>query len=417
MLAGHRRLGARRPRRRRQHAGQGGDGHRLRHACLFQPVDQSRLADLGLGEELGIGVQVLVHDAGVGQPPRPLGAAPRGDRRPHDGIERHVVGEPQPRIGETRIRCQRRHLHRRAQALPVAIVDGQDRHPAVGRLEDAAGRAAGLHRAALEMARHQPDRLQRRGCLHQAGVEVAAARLVAAGVERRGQRLVGIERRRHVGHDHRHAVGNAVLATVLRHQAGVGLQHGIHRRPFGERPGLAEARDREVEDARHPGRHGRVVEAQPPDDARPKTLEEDVGTIEQAPHHLLAGVGLEIDGDAALAEVADDGEGCVAAIADAERARPVAFAQALDLDDLGAMLGQQHGAVGPGDALAEVDDLEPGERRVVTHPSLTSSLPKFSPRSRPMKARGALSMPSTMSSRYFSLPLLIHSPIWRIAGP
>ena len=71
----------------------------------------------------------------------------------------------------------------------------------------------------------------------------------------------------------------------------------------------------------------------------------------------------------------------------------------------------------PGDALAEVDDLEPGERRVVTHPSLTSSLPKFSPRSRPMKARGALSMPSTMSSRYFSLPLLIHSPIWRIAGP
>ena len=109
----------------------------------------------------------------------------------------------------------------------------------------------------------------------------------------------------------------------------------------------------------------------------------------------------------------------MAAVAHAERARPVALADALDLDHVGAVLGEQHGAVGSGDPLAEIDDLQAGEGRVVAHDApyiFTSSLPKFSPRSRPMKARGALSMPCTTSSRYLSLPLLIHSPIWRIAG-
>ena len=68
-----------------------------------------------------------------------------------------------------------------------------------------------------------------------------------------------------------------------------------------------------------------------------------------------------------LAEVADDREGGVAAVAGAQGACPVALADALDLDYLGAVLGQQHGAVGTGDALAEIDHLKPGERRVVAH--------------------------------------------------
>ena len=55
------------------------------------------------------------------------------------------------------------------------------------------------------------------------------------------------------------------------------------------------------------------------------------------------------------------------AVAHAERPRPVAVADPLDLDHVGAVLGEQHGAVGTGDALAEVDHLEPGERRVVAH--------------------------------------------------
>ena len=65
----------------------------------------------------------------------------------------------------------------------------------------------------------------------------------------------------------------------------------------------------------------------------------------------------EVDSDAALAQVADDREGGMAAVAGAQRAGPVAFARSLDLDHVGTMLRQQHRAVGPGDALAEIDHL------------------------------------------------------------
>ncbi len=40
---------------------------------------------------------------------------------------------------------------------------------------------------------------------------------------------------------------------------------------------------------------------------------------------------------------------------------------------------------------------------------LTRSLPKFAPFISPMKAAGAFSKPSTMSSRYFNDPSLTHS--------
>src|SRR4029453_724812 len=120
-----------------------------------------------------------------------------------------------------------------------------------------------------------------------------------------------------------------------------------------------------------------VVEAQALDDAGPKPFEEDIGALQQSPYDLLAGVGLEVDGDALLAEVADDRVGRVAAVARADRARPVAIADALDLDDVGAVLRQQHGAVGAGDALAEIDDLQAGKGRVIAH-RLGSGVGSFS---------------------------------------
>src|SRR5262249_29794974 len=61
---------------------------------------------------------------------------------------------------------------------------------------------------------------------------------------------------------------------------------------------------------------------------------------------------LEVDGDRALAAVEGDGMGAMVAFQLAQRAAPVAF-QWLDLDDVGAMQGEQHGGVRPRDALRE----------------------------------------------------------------
>ena len=57
----------------------------------------------------------------------------------------------------------------------------------------------------------------------------------------------------------------------------------------------------------------------------------------------------------ALAAVEGDGMGAVIALQFAQGAAPVAFRR-LDLDDVGAVQGEQHRGVRPGDALREVEN-------------------------------------------------------------
>ena len=197
-------------------------GHRhrlLRRRPGCSHWDQAGLADMRLVDEVGVqefsrscidrrpALSRSLHTAGP-----TASAAIFG---PHDGVERRLVLLPQRRRGEQWVVRKLRHLHRLAQALPVSIVDGDDRHPAIGRLEDAARHTARFHRTAFEIGRHQADRLQVGRGLHQADVDIAATRLVASCVERGGQRLEGVEGGRHVDHDHRHAMGDAVLAAIL----------------------------------------------------------------------------------------------------------------------------------------------------------------------------------------------------------
>ena len=143
----------------------------------------------------------------------------------------------------------RRFQHDAAELHPAVVAQDQELQPAIRRLEDAARHGA-PDLLALEVHHHHPDHLHRARRLQKAHLDAPPARLVTAGVERGGQGLEGIERRRHVDHDERHAMRDAVLALVVDHQTGEGLQHRVHRRPAGEWAGLAEARHRQIEDAR-----------------------------------------------------------------------------------------------------------------------------------------------------------------------
>ncbi len=162
-------------------------------------------------------------------------------------------------------------------------------------------------------------------------------------------------------------MGEAVLAFVVDHEAGEGLEDGVHRGAAGERAGLAEARDGEVEDAGFAPRDRVVTEAEAPEDAGAEAFEQHVGALDQSPQHVLAALGFQIQRDRALAEVGRDRVGGVGAVARGDGAAPVAIAGRLDLDDVGAVLRHQHPAVRTRHALREVDDLQPGERRVVAH--------------------------------------------------
>src|SRR5512135_1328541 len=58
--------------------------------------------------------------------------------------------------------------------------------------------------------------------------------------------------------------------------------------------------------------------------------------------------------------------------------------------------------------LVRVAHVSPPLALVGSSPTRARSLPKFSPRNRPRKARGAFSRPSTMSSLYLIFPSLSH---------
>ncbi len=132
-------------------------------------------------------------------------------------------------------------------------------------------------------------------------------------------------------------------------------------------PDLAEAGNGEIDDAGFAFGDGGVAEAQTIDHAGAEALQEDVGAVQEAPEDGLAVGLLQVEGDGAFAQVGGDRVGALVAVDDAQIACPVADAGWLDLDDVGAVLGEQHRAVGAGDALADVDHLQAGEWLFVAH--------------------------------------------------
>ena len=93
---------------------------------------------------------------------------------------------------------------------------------------------------------------------------------------------------------------------------------------------------------------GLVAQAQAIHDAAAIVLDHRVGAVAQ-PHHQLAAFGLlEVDGDRLLVavhrgEVAAERPQLVVGMVGADDPRVVAV-ERLDLDDLRALVGQQHGA-------------------------------------------------------------------------
>ena len=187
------------------------------------------------------------------------------------------------RRAEAFVRGECRQIDRLAEAEPFVQPDHGDRHPAVGHLIHPAWRAGRADRAALEVGLHHAHDLQAGRRLQQARLDVAPARFVAPGVQRRGYSRIGVQRGAHVDGDDRRAVRNAVLAFVLHGEAGVSLQDRVHRRTFCQRADLAEARHRQVDDARFAFRHRVVAEAEPVDHAGPEALEEHIGALDQPP--------------------------------------------------------------------------------------------------------------------------------------
>src|SRR5439155_10111902 len=118
--------------------------------------------------------------------------------------------------------------------------------------------------------------------------------------------------------------------------------------------GLAESRDRAVDDTRVDRAHVVVAEPEAGRRARAEVLQDDVGPGRQREPDRPAGGRLQVERDASLVAVVGHEGRALAADLRRYRARVVADARPLELDHVGAEVAEQHGAVGPGELGGDV---------------------------------------------------------------
>ena len=196
--------------------------------------------------------------------------------------------------------------------------------------------------------------------------------LALAGLRRAHQRGGDRLRRRHGGqlvgqHGADEARALLVGAGLHRRQAGEGLHDRIVDRLLRVGPLLAEAVDRDVDDV---GRHRadrRLVDAEPLDHAGPEVLHQHVGAGGQPLHAARhpAGVFRSMATERLL-RLRFRNEAEKPFLPVAVGARVVALARLLDLDHVGALVGQDHGGPGPRQHRGQVDDANSFERSHVT---------------------------------------------------
>ena len=236
--------------------------------------------------------------------------------------------------------------------MDVAVL-GRDRaeHMALGRRRD------------LELSRLDLGQCQRQHALEHRDVDVLALAGGIALVERRHDCAEGVRAGQDVG-DVDAAVFRLRPAGLIGHVGHVVARSGVdHRgvgRKLGRRAGLAVARDRAVDKARVDLFELGVGEAQPPGNARAVILDENVGLGRESTHGLRRDRILEVEHYGALAGIelaeARGGVGSQGW----PRAHHVALG-ALDLDDVGAEVGEQARAMRSRDRRGQIDDLQSGQ--------------------------------------------------------
>ena len=181
---------------------------------------------------------------------------------------------------------------------------------------------------------------------------------------------------------------------------------------------LAVAGDGAVDEPRIALAQALVADAQAVEHARPKRLEQHVGVLREAQQHLSALLGLQIDPDRALTAVQREEQratrGLVGALV--VRRRPadvVAQSGVLDLDHVGAEVGQQQRAEPTRKQPREVEDASVPQRERV-HAAVASAGRGLTPSSVRASCTVAGRRPSSSVS---CLALAIRSPLERAMVP
>ena len=154
--------------------------------------------------------------------------------------------------------------------------------------------------------------------------------------------------------------------AIARTGAGevVGVEVGAV--PLAVGTGLAERRDRDHHQARVVRGQGGVVQIPGAHLRGQVVLDQHIGLAHQIEEQAVALRVLDLAGDAALVGVVEEEQTAaflVGQVARVGAAVACGIARAgFDLDHVGAVVGEQTGAMRGGDALAKVDHAQAGER-------------------------------------------------------
>ena len=156
-------------------------------------------------------------------------------------------------------------------------------------------------------------------------------------------------------------VGKSPGAPVTISSPGVGLEGHIHADPVAPRAGVAEARHADEDEGRVQGLEVRVAQPQPFHYPGAEVFDQYVRFGCQARGQLPPSGGLQIEGDGPLVpvDVEEEGGPVLAAVRreiDLGGAQAVRPRGRLHLENLGPQVGQQPGAEGAGQHVAEVED-------------------------------------------------------------
>ena len=164
--------------------------------------------------------------------------------------------------------------------------------------------------------------------------------------------------------EHRRAAqrGRPVGVAGHGHDAPHRLHEHVHAGLLAPRPVGAERGQRAVDEPGIQRSQARPVDPEPLGHAAAIGLDHDVGPRDQ-PLERRAPLGSgQVDRRAALVAVDGDEHRALAAeVRAVGRARGIAAAGLLDLDDVGAHVGQVHAAHGPGDEVGELEHAVAGQ--------------------------------------------------------
>ncbi len=155
------------------------------------------------------------------------------------------------------------------------------------------------------------------------------------------------------GRQQRRAVGFAVHGREAAHRLG----HRREARACCVGAGLAEARDAQHDEPRIASMEDVGSETEPLEGAGPAVLDEDIGTVAKAQHHVEVRGGLEVEFDTTLVATDQLPHVTVAAFGGhpAHPAHAVAAGR-FDLHDVGTEVGEVAGRSGTGEHRRHIDD-------------------------------------------------------------